>query len=185
MSEEGVHVPHTGHGDEGGNGLGRWIAIFTAIVATLGALIGHQAEEIANNAILLKNEAVLKKTEAANQWSYYQAVSTKSHLMELAMSLVAAEKQAPFATEIAKYAKQKDEIKAKADAFESASAKANGDSVALGTPRENYMYGLALLQIAISVASVTVLTRQRWLFAVAILGSLVGLGTAGVAFLGQ
>lgn len=184
MTGHGVHVPHEqhgGHSSEGG--LGRWIAIFTALVATLGAVIGHEAEEFANKALLLKNEAVLKKTEAANQWAYYQAVSTKSHLMELAMTLTPAEKQAPFAEKITKYTKQKDEIQTRANALETATTKANDASAALLEPRLHLMSALALLQIAISVASVTALTRQRWLFGIAILGSVAGLVTAGLAFL--
>src|SRR6185437_5976549 len=75
-----LDVNHTAHHDplsednEGkvGFALNRWIAIFTAIMATLAAITGHEASEIANRAILIKNEAVLKKTEAANQWAYYQ-----------------------------------------------------------------------------------------------------------------
>lgn len=176
------HIEHVAH--EGGGGLVRWIAIFTAVISTVGAVIGHQAEEIANSAILLKNEAALKKTDAADQWSYYQAVSTKSHLMELAMSLVPADQRPPFADKIKKYEKQKDEIQKQANKLEAESAKANRDSAALAPPRGNYMYALALLQVAISVVSVTVLTRQRWLFAIAIALSVIGLATAGVAFMG-
>ena len=183
MAEHGIELPEHEAGAHGG-ALARPIAIFTALVATLGALIGHQAEEIANHAILIKNEAVLKKTEAADQWSYYQAVSTKSHLMELAMALTPAEQKAPYADKIGKYEKQKDEIKAAAERLEAASAKANAESAALGEPREKYMYGLALLQIAISVGSVTVLTGQRWLFAVALLGGGAGLVMAAFAFFG-
>ena len=177
------HLEHAAH--EGGGSLVRWIAIFTAVISTVGAVIGHQAEEIANDAILLKNEASLKKTDAADQWNYYQAVSTKSHLMELAMTLVAEDRRPPFADKIKKYETQKTEIKAQADKLEAASAKANAESAALATPRGNFMYALALLQVAISVVSVTLLTRQRWLFGIAIALSLVGLATAGIAFLGM
>jgi Domain of unknown function (DUF4337) len=187
---EGIEIPE-GHQEhlenathEGGGRLIHWIAIFTAIISTLGAVIGHEAEEIANSAILLKNEASLKKTDAADQWNYYQAVSTKGHLMELAMSLVPEAQRPPFADKIKKYEAQKTDIKAQADKLEAQSAKANAESAALATPRGNYMYALALLQVAISVVSVTVLTRQRWLFGVAITLSAVGLITACIAFLG-
>ena len=179
MSE--FHHEHEVH--EAGPGLGRWVAIFTAVVATLGAVIGHEAGETANRAILLKNEAVLKKTEAADQWSYYQAVSTKSHLMELAMELVPAEKTAGYKDKIDKYAKQKDEIAAKANALEKESADANAESARLSVPRERLMSALALIEIAIAVGSVTVLTRQGWLFAVAILGGVAGVITAAIALI--
>ena len=71
-----------------------------------------------------------------------------------------------------------------ADKLEALSAIANANSAALSGPRGRYMYALALLQVAISVVSVTLLTRQRWLFGVAIVLSVVGLVTAGVAYLG-
>jgi Domain of unknown function (DUF4337) len=169
-----------GHHDPGG--LIRWIAIFTAVISTLAALIGHQAEEIANDAILLKNEAGLKKTEASDQWNYYQAVSTKSHLMELAMTLAPEAQRAPFADKIKKYETQKDDIKAEADKLEADSAKANKESLSLSVPRGNYMYALALLQVGISVVSVTVLTRQRWLFGIALAFGVIGVGIAGYTF---
>jgi hypothetical protein len=182
---EGVEIPE-GHMEHmqhhGGERFVRWIAIFTAVISTVGAVIGHESEEIGNNALLLKNEAALQKTDAADQWNYYQAVSTKSHLMELAMTLVPENQRASFADKIKKYEAQKDGIKAQADKLEAASAKANADSAALAEPRGQYMYGLALLQVAISVGSVTVLTRQRWLFAIAILLSVAGLGTAVAGF---
>ena len=186
--EEGGHGGHGGraHGGEehhhGSAGLIRWLAIFTAVISTLAALIGHQAEEIANDAILIKNEATLKKTEASDQWNYYQAVSTKSHLMELAMTLAPADQRQPFADKIKKYEQQKDDIKKEADKLEAASEKASAESAALSAPRGNYMYALALLQVAISIVSVTVLTRLRWLFGLAITFGVLGLGIAGYAF---
>ena len=177
------HFEHMAHAAHEGGGLVRWIAIFTAVVSTVAALIGHQAEEIANSAILLKNEAALKKTEASDQWNYYQAVSTKSHLAELAMALVSPDQRPPFAEKIKKYEAQKTDIRRQAEQLEALSAKANVTSSALSGPRGRLMYALALLQVAISVVSVTVLTRQRWLFGVAILLSTVGLVTAGIAYL--
>ncbi len=178
------HLEHMAHATRESGGLIKWIAIFTAVISTIGALVGRQAEEIANSAILLKNEAALKKTEAADQWNYYQAVSTKSHLAELAMTLVPADKRQPYADKIKKYEAQKTDIKQQADKLEALSATANAESALLAGPRGNYMYALALLQVAITVVSVTVLTRQRWLFGVAIVLSVVGLVTAGLAFLG-
>jgi len=109
MSEE-LHIPHQ-HGGEGP--LVKWVAIFTAIAATLGGIVGHEANHVANDAILYKNEAVLKKTDAANQWAYYQAISTKSHLMELAKQLTPAEVHPNYDEKLAKYAQQKEEVQEK------------------------------------------------------------------------
>lgn len=171
MTEE-LHVPH----HSGSEGLAMPVAVFTAIVATLGGIVGHEANHIANDAILYKNEAVLKKTEAANQWAYYQSVSTKSHLMELAKQLTAAQAHPGYDEKLAKYAQQKEEIQAKASALEQQVNTADAKSAALREPRQNLFLALALFQIAISVAGVTVLTRQVWLFIVAAAGALGGIG---------
>jgi hypothetical protein len=179
MTEE-LHVPHQ-HGGEGP--LVRWVAIFTAIVATLGGMVGHEASHVANDAILYKNEAVLKKTDAANQWAYYQAISTKSHLMELAKQLTPAQAHPGYDEKLAKYAQQKEEMQAKATELEKQVATADAKSAALREPRQNLFLALALFQIAISVASVTVLSRQLWLFGVAIAGGLGGIGFWTVALL--
>lgn len=172
MADE-LHVPHVSAGD---HPLGKWIAIFTAIVATMGGIVGHEASHIANEAILYKNQAVLKKTDASNQWAYYQAVSTKSHLMELAKELTPPQSHPGYDEKLAKYAQQKAEIQQRANALEEQVRAADAKSAALREPRQSLFLALALFQIAISVASVTVLTRQAWLFAIAGLGALSGVG---------
>jgi len=172
MSEE-LHIPHQ-HGGEGP--LVKWVAIFTAVAATLGGIVGHEANHVANDAILYKNEAVLKKTDAANQWAYYQAISTKSHLMELAKQLTPTQAHPSYDEKLAKYAQQKEEVQEKANALEKQVDAADAKSAALREPRQNLFLALALFQIAISVAGVTVLSRQLWLFGVAIAGALGGIG---------
>jgi hypothetical protein len=181
MADE-LELPHIPAGD---HQLGKWVAIFTAIVATMGGIVGHEASQIANEAILYKNEAVLKKTDASDQWAYYQAVSTKSHLMELAKELTPAQSHSDYEEKLAKYAQQKDEIQQRANALEEQVKAADAKSAALREPRQNLFFALALLQIAISVASVTVLTRQAWLFAIAGVGALSGIAFWILAVVGH
>src|SRR3977135_3931543 len=107
MSEEefdvrGPHDDVIDHAAEhGGKDLfvGR-IAVTTAIVATIGALFSYQGGATQANAMLYKNNAAIKKTEAANQWNYYQAKSSKQNLAELAILLVPPEKQGRFKADI-------------------------------------------------------------------------------------
>jgi hypothetical protein len=92
MSEETVHV-HSVHEQEvehqahQGVRLAKRVAMFTAVLATIGALLSYQGGFTQNQAILYKNEAVLKKAEASDQWAFYQAKSNKQHLLELAKEL--------------------------------------------------------------------------------------------------
>lgn len=89
-----VHGPHDhaveheaahgeDHGKAKGASLAQLVAIFTAVLATIGAIARYQGGHTQNEALLHKNDAVLKKTEAANQWSYCQAKGTKQNLAEL------------------------------------------------------------------------------------------------------
>lgn len=182
MSESGVHAhaPHEEalhHAAEGHNrSLNQWVAIFTALLAALGAVVSYQGSHLMNEVLLHKNEAVLKKAHATDEWNYYQAVSTKQHLMELARDLAPADRQPAIAGKIAKYERQKTEIKARADALEAASTKADEESDRLNRPHTGMARSLIFLQIAISLASITALTGRKWLFGAAILSALVGVG---------
>ncbi len=170
MSEGGFHVhgPHdhaVEHGAQSGDSLASRVAVVTAILATVGAVVGYQGGATQNEAMLLKNEAVLKKTEAANQWTYYQAKSNKQNLAELALAIAPAAKHEFYQQEVERYKKEKAEIKVLADKLEAASSRANESSEATMHPHHRLAQALTMIQVAISLASITVLTRKRWLFA--------------------
>lgn len=173
MSEEELHVPHEAHGT---GMLGQWVAIFTAVLAAFGAVVGFQGSHQMNEVLLKKNDAVLQKAEATNEWNHYQSVSTKAHVMELAQQLVPSERAAQFNDKIEKYAKQKDELMAQARAFDEASQRADAESVRLGRSHWHFALAMIFLQIAISIASVTALTQRRWLFLVALMSAAGGIG---------
>ncbi|MEG1055903.1 MAG: DUF4337 family protein, partial [Janthinobacterium sp.] len=61
------------------DGLTQKIALMTAILATIGALISYQSGNAQNEAMFLKNESILKQAQASDQWALYQAKSTKGH----------------------------------------------------------------------------------------------------------
>ena len=128
MSEHGFHVhgPHDhelehaqqgghagGHGDHGG--MINQIALFTAVIATVGALFGYMGGATQANAGLYKNNAAIKKTEASNQWNYFQSKSTKQSLAELARDLAPDDKKATYQAKVDRYEKEKGEIKVVAD----------------------------------------------------------------------
>jgi hypothetical protein len=131
--------------------------------------------------MLFKNEAVLKKTQASDQWSFYQAKSNKGHLMELAVVMAPANKREFYKAQIEKYENDKKEIKAKAEELEAESVKANEESEHAMHPHHKLAQSMTLIQIAISLASITVLTRKKWLFAVAGVAAAGGLVMWGFA----
>jgi len=184
MSEHGLHThaPHEEaiHGDHSnqhsGHSLNQWVAVFTAILAAIGAIVGYQGSRLMNDVLLYKNEAVLEKAKATDQWNYYQAVSTKLHIMDLAIDVLPSEKAAHDQEKISKYQRQKKEILAQAKELERKSQEANEESARLNRPHTDLGISLIFLQIAISLASITALTRRKWLFGAAILSAIVGTG---------
>ena len=61
--------------EKGGDTLTQKIALMTAILATVGALISYQSGSAQNEAMFLKNESILKQSQASDQWAFYQAKS--------------------------------------------------------------------------------------------------------------
>lgn len=172
MSEDGFHV-HGAHEHEvehqahHGPGLAQYVAIFTAILSTIGAIVSYQGGNTQNEALLYKNEAVLKKAQASDEWNFYQSKSTKAHLMELGMEIATAEKREFYKQQIAKYDADKKDIKLKAEALEAESRAANDKSEQFMHPHHQLAQAMTLLQISIALASITALTRKRWLFSLA------------------
>jgi Na+/glutamate symporter len=76
------HADHDAHGDEAAKRMTNQIALFTAVIATVGALFAYMGGATQANAGIYKNNAAIKKTEASNQWNYFQAKSTKQSLAE-------------------------------------------------------------------------------------------------------
>ena len=187
MSEHGFHVhgahehalEHAAHG----GGLAQSIAIFTAVLSTLGAIVSYQGGASQNEAMLYKNEAVLKKAQASDQWSYYQAKSNKGHLMTLAIDLAPKDKVDFYREQAEKYEKEKSEIKKKAEELDAQSKQADEMSEHAMHPHHRLAQAMTLLQIAISLASITALTHRRWLFACAGIAAIGGIGLATLGFL--
>jgi hypothetical protein len=62
------HVEHTTHhAHSRGDGFASKIAVMTALMATLGAMLSYQAGSTESEAAMDKNNAAIIKTEAANQ----------------------------------------------------------------------------------------------------------------------
>src|SRR5215204_3545442 len=79
-----AHGEHgAAHHGIGGGSMINQIALFTAVIATVGAIFAYMGGATQANAGLFKNNAAIRKTEASNQWNYYQAKSSKQNLAEL------------------------------------------------------------------------------------------------------
>ena len=188
MSGHGFHVhgPHDHeleHASQGGHGHGdsgmtNQIAMFTAIIATVGAIFGYMAGATQANAGLYKNNAAIKKTEASNQWNYYQAKSSKQNLSELAFELAPPAKKEFYESEIKRYKSEKGDIKRDAEKLEAEAKSWDEKSDAQMHEHHRWAQATTALQVSIALAAIALLTRKQWLkkamYVVGALGVAVG-----------
>jgi hypothetical protein len=165
------------------NGLGQRIALMTAVLATIGALISYQSGTAQTEAMFLKNESILKQAEASDQWAFYQARSTKGHIAAAAAELaLTPEVKARFSAERDKEEKEKLGIQEAAMKLQAESRKLAQESEAKLRPHERLALALTFIQIAIALAAITVLTKRRWLLWGSVASAAVGIITAITAW---
>jgi len=170
MSEHGFHVhgPHDHELEHAAQhepkGFAGQLAVITAILATVGAFFSYMGGATQANAALYKNDAAIKKTEASNQWNYYQSKSSKQNLSELAFDLSNNEDQkAKYKEKIARYEKEKADIKDKAEALEAESHHFDELSEEQMHQHHRWAQATTALQVSIAIAAIALLTKRRWM----------------------
>ncbi len=112
--EQAEHAEHVAHLGDRRLTL---VSIIIAALAVLAAAVGS-LETIETAASLgAKNEAVLMQARASDAWGFYQAKSMKKNLYA-AFSEAAIAKAPDFAARSGRYAKEQDEIRARARNYE-------------------------------------------------------------------
>jgi hypothetical protein len=183
MSGHGFHV-HGPHDHEvehvaqhGGDNFTSRVAVLTAVISTVGAIFGYMGGHSQNAALLYKNEAAIQKTAASNQWNYYQAKSNKQNLGELSVTLTSGNAQKTFVQAVERYKLEKEEIKVAAEALEDKAKAADHKSDLEMHVHERWALATTLMQVAIALSAITLLTRKRWMLA-----GVYGATAAGAAF---
>ncbi len=162
--------------------LGRWVAIFTAMLAAMGAVISYQNGSSESLALEFKNEAILKKSEASDQWGYYQAKGIKEVILMHSPANSETERQGN-ASQAKRYAQEKAAIEQQARKLDAESIRSDKASAIAMSPHHHLSQALALVQAAIALAALTVLTRQRWMLVVSGASALLAIGFWVVAWL--
>jgi hypothetical protein len=160
------------------------LAVMTAVMATIGALLSYQANISLGEAIIYKNEASIKKTEASDQWNYYQAKSNKQNLAELASKLTAGADREASLQAMQRYETEKTSIKSQAEQIDQLAHQADQSSETSLHAHHRWATGTTALQIGISLAAIALLTRRKWLEYVSLLCATIGIGFGVVAWLG-
>jgi uncharacterized membrane-anchored protein len=147
-----------------------WVALSTAFMAVLAAIAGLMGGHHVN-------EALIDQIKASDQWAYYQAKGIKREISastDKILEAIPGSKVVPTAElkeAVARYEKEKEEIKATAEEHQKASEEHLEKHVTLAK-------AVTIFQIAIAISAIAILTRKKPLW----YGS-IALTLAGAVFL--
>jgi len=161
------------------------IAALVAIAATLMALDNIKDGNV--------TQAMAQaQAHAVDAWSYYQAKSTKQNIAEATVDQLQALRAAPanaasaadldrkiasYQGQVARYEKEKNDVKAQAEGYQSEYDRLNLHD-------DQFDLSDAGFSVAIALLGVTALTRKRWLLGVAGVFLFVGVLFALAGFFG-
>ena len=141
------------------------VALSTACIAVLaaiaGLLSGHHV-----------NEALIEQIKSSDQWNFYQSKSIKAEIAASTGKILEAipGKVSPEENKqaVARYEKEKEDIKKKAEEDELKADQHLNTHVTLSK-------AVTIFQIAIAISAISILTRKKPLWYGSILLSLVGI----------
>jgi dipeptidase len=144
------------------------MAILAVLVAAV-SLLGHRAH----------TEEMLNQTRATDHWAYYQAKEIRRRNYELfvdEMSVFALQKSEQTDKVKEKYQKEIERYKEEDQDIQAEARKAE-EEVAAERRHANYFdLGEVLLEAALVICSITVLTRKRFFWYLGTALGLIGLG---------
>jgi hypothetical protein len=160
QAEEGSHHPSMAP-----------VTVTMAILAVLVSavsLLGHRAH----------TEELLHQTKATDEWAYYQAKDIRRHTYELFLdetSIFALQNSEQIAKLKDKYSDEVKRYRKDQDDIEESAKKAEEEVKVQQRRADRFDLGEVMLEAALVICSITLLTRKRifWAFG-------LGLGLAGV-----
>jgi hypothetical protein len=170
---------HAGDGHQEGNPLILPVSLTISILAVVVAaatLMGHRAH----------TEELLRQAQATDQWAYYQAKNIRLHEMQVVVdqlgvvTTVDKEKgvllREKYQKEVERYEIDKDDISEKAKELEK-------ERDALRKRADRFDAGEGILEIALVICSITLLTDKKFFWCAGILIGVVGVVASLAGFL--
>jgi hypothetical protein len=152
-----------------------YIALSTAIIAVVAAVVGLFSNQATSETILSKNEAILFQSQASDAWAFFQAKGIKEQIYAVNAKTAAPAAARAFKQEADRYAQEKAEIQKKAESLEKQVEAKNKESEHFYGKHHVFEYAETFLHVAIALAAISALTRNRPFWLLSIL--LAGVGT--------
>jgi hypothetical protein len=151
------------------------MAILAVLVAAV-SLLGHGAH----------TEELLLQTRATDQWAYFQAKSIRRHSYELflaEMSVFASRKSEQVEKVKEKYAKEIERYRDEQEEIEAEARKAEAEVKVQRGRADRFDLGEVMLEAALVICSITLLTRKRIFWIGGTLLGIAGLAIGSAGFL--
>jgi Domain of unknown function (DUF4337) len=148
------------------------LAVFVAAVS----LMGHRSH----------TEELLLQTKATDQWAYYQAKDIRRRSYELfvdELTVFALQPGEQVGAMKEKYEKEIDRYKDQQKEAETEAKKTEAEVAAVQRRADRFDLSEVLLEAALVICSITLLTRKRFFWVMGLVLAMCGLAIAGGAFL--
>jgi len=151
------------------------MAILAVLVAAV-SLLGHRAH----------TEEIINQTKATDQWAYYQAKDIRRHAYELfldELSVVTTVQNSEQVEKVKnKYEKEVERYRDQQKDSEAEARNLEDDVKREGKRADHFDLGEVMLEAALVICSITLLTRNKlfWMLGVAL--AIVGIAVASAGF---
>lgn len=173
-------MEHELHHHEGGHDadpLGQRVGILAACIGVFLAVVTIQSHRS-------HTQAVIVRTEANDQWSFYQAKKTKSHLLELGRDLLSNQPQSEktaallehYKSEGERYAEEAKEIQKEAQQKEAECDLAERKAL-------RFDLGEGFLELGLVLCSLYFISKKKLFPVIGVISSLSGLVIGVLGFL--
>jgi hypothetical protein len=176
ISEIVEHREHAEHAAHANNPLITRASITIAVLAVVTAIIGSLETLENGEAITEASRAVLAQDKATDSWNFYQAKSVKKRI-----DTMAADMGAPDADKLrqtaAKEGAEETGIQADAKKEEAERDAALASSERHAQRHHRLTAAATLLEMAIAIATIAIITGRRWPWVTSVLVGAVGVVT--------
>ncbi len=177
MPEE-IHELHE-HAEEGAHHSSLApVTVTMAILAVLVAavsLLGHRAH----------TEEIISQTKATDQWAYYQAKEIRRRSYELfldQLSVLSLQNTDDAAKLKEKYSKELDRYRDEQKDIEAEARNAEKEVATQERRADRYDLGEVILEAALVICSITLLTRKRLYWAMGLVLGFLGIAVGSAGF---
>ena len=181
-AEAHEHMEHALHAEHANSPLVSRVTITIAALAVLAAVAGSLETLESGEAIIAANSAVLDQDRATDSWNLYEARSIKKYMLQIASG--------GSGPEVASYrekAKSEESGETEAEATAKQQETRRDRDLAASETHErrhhNLTIGTTLIEMAIALSTVAIITRRTWPWMSALVVGGLGTLIAALAYL--